>query len=64
MCIVQSYYRSGDEASFSSSQARGWLTDLEMMGKEGVGDMEMWGSIVVHKAVVAPLCPYLARLCC
>ena len=34
-----------------------------MMGKEGVGDMEMWGSIVVHKAVVAPLCPYLARLC-
>ena len=25
--------------------------------------MEMWGSVVVHKAVVAPLCPYLARLC-
>jgi hypothetical protein len=58
---VQSYYRSlwsGDKASFFSSQSRGWLTDLER-----VEDMEMWGSVMVHKAVMVPLCPYLARLC-
>ena len=56
---VQSYYRSlwsGDKASFFSSQSRGWLTDLEMVGKERVEDMEMWVSVMFHKAVMAPLC--------
>jgi len=56
---VQTYFTSlwsGGQASFSSSQARGWLTDLEMVGREGA-------KVMVHKAVMAPLCPYLARLC-
>ena len=59
---LQTYYNSlwsdGDQASFSSSQARGWLTDLELVGREEVG----WGSVKVHKAVILPLCPYLSKL--
>eukprot|EP00092_Neocalanus_flemingeri_P021989 GFUD01023847.1.p1 GENE.GFUD01023847.1~~GFUD01023847.1.p1 ORF type:complete len:501 (+),score=134.00 GFUD01023847.1:149-1651(+) len=63
---LQSYYTalwSGDQTSFSSSQARGWLTDLEMVGRECVGDTETgWGSVMVHRAVVLPLLPHLAVL--
>jgi len=63
---LQTYYTalwSGDETSFSSIQARGWLTDLEMVGRECVGDTEIgWGSVMVHRAVILPLCPNLARL--
>ena len=44
-------------SSFSCSRARGWLTDLEMVGREGVEALEMWGSVMVHKAVMAPLWP-------
>eukprot|EP00092_Neocalanus_flemingeri_P107488 GFUD01137956.1.p1 GENE.GFUD01137956.1~~GFUD01137956.1.p1 ORF type:complete len:488 (-),score=149.42 GFUD01137956.1:84-1547(-) len=63
---LQSYYTalwSADQASFSSSQARGWLTDLEMVGRECEGDTETgWGSVMVHRAVVLPLLPHLAVL--
>eukprot|EP00092_Neocalanus_flemingeri_P025090 GFUD01027206.1.p1 GENE.GFUD01027206.1~~GFUD01027206.1.p1 ORF type:complete len:482 (-),score=128.17 GFUD01027206.1:32-1477(-) len=63
---LQSYYTalwSDDQASFSSSQARGWLTDLEMVGREWIGDTEIgWGSVLVHRAVVLPLLPHLAML--
>eukprot|EP00092_Neocalanus_flemingeri_P038120 GFUD01041490.1.p1 GENE.GFUD01041490.1~~GFUD01041490.1.p1 ORF type:complete len:465 (-),score=127.59 GFUD01041490.1:84-1478(-) len=63
---LQSYYTalwSDDQASFSSSQARGWLTDLEMVGRECEGDTETgWGSVMVHRAVVLPLLPHLAVL--
>eukprot|EP00092_Neocalanus_flemingeri_P093847 GFUD01119315.1.p1 GENE.GFUD01119315.1~~GFUD01119315.1.p1 ORF type:complete len:494 (+),score=143.31 GFUD01119315.1:154-1635(+) len=63
---LQSYYTalwSGEQTSFSSSQARGWLTDLEMVGRECVGDTETgWGSVMVHRAVVLPLLPHLAVL--
>ena len=58
---LQTYYTelwSGSQASFSSSQARGWLTDLELVGNTEMG----WGSIMVHKAVILTLCPYLAYL--
>ena len=57
-----SYFTSlwaGDqEASFSSSQAKGWLTDLELVGNTGTG----WGSVMVHRSVILPLCPYLAMM--
>jgi len=56
---LQTYYTelwSGGQASFSSSQTRGWLTDLELVGETEIG----WGSIMVHKAVVLTLCPSLA----
>ena len=50
---------SGDqEASFSSSQAKGWLTDMEMVGDTDTGQ----GSVMVHRAVILPLCPYLAMM--
>ena len=57
--MYMTYYTelwSGGQASFSSSQTRGWLTDLELVGETEIG----WGSIMVHKAVVLTLCPSLA----
>jgi len=35
-------------SSFNSSQARGWLTDLELVGTDG----NKWSSVKVHKLVV------------
>jgi len=62
---LQSYYTSlwsGDQASFSSSQESGWLTDLKMvgwvLGKKEIG----CGSVKVHKAVILPFCPHLSKL--
>jgi len=37
--------------SFSCSQVRGWLTDLELVGTDG----DKWSSVQVHKLVVLPL---------
>ena len=56
-------WSGNNEASFSSSLARCWLTDFELVGMELVGDMELgWSSVMVHRAVLLPLCPYLASL--
>ena len=47
---------SGEHSSsFSCSQARGWLTDLELVGTEG----NKWSSVKVHKLVVLPVFPSL-----
>ena len=58
----EKYYTSlwsGDHSSsFSSSQARGWLTDLDLVGKDGQGR----ASVKVHKAVILPLSPVLSVL--
>jgi len=54
----QSSYFTSLLASFSSSQAQGWLTDLELVGSTGTG----WGSVLVHKALILPLCPYLTMM--
>jgi len=49
---------SGSHASsFSSSQARGWLTDMELVGKDG--QTSAWTSVKVHKAVICPVFPVL-----
>lgn len=37
--------------SFSCSQVRGWLTDLELVGTDG----DRWSSVQVHKLVVLPV---------
>jgi len=37
--------------SFSCSQVRGWLTDLELVGTDG----DKWSSVQVHKLVVLPV---------
>jgi len=44
-------------SSFNSSQARGWLTDLELVGTDG----DKWSSVKVHKLVVAQVFPSLAE---
>jgi len=54
----QSSYFTSLYASFSSSQAQEWLTDLELVGTTGTG----WGSVLVHKALILPLCPYLTMM--
>ena len=49
---------SGEHSSsFSCSQARGWLTDLELVGTEG----DKWSSVKVHKLVVLPVFPSLTE---
>ena len=42
-------------SSFNSSQARGWLTDLELVGTDG----NKWSSVKVHKLVVPQVFPSL-----
>ena len=53
-----SLWSGEQEASFSSSQAKGWMTDMEMVGDTDTGQ----GSAMVHRAVILPLCPYLAMM--
>ena len=49
---------SGEQtSSFNSSQARGWLTDLELVGTDG----DKWSSVKVHKLFVPQVFPSLAE---
>jgi len=46
-----SIWLGNHSSSFSSSQERGWLTDLELVGTDG----DKWSSVQVHQLVVLPV---------
>ena len=47
---------SGQWSDHASSQSKGQWTDMQLVGREGDG----MDRVQVHRAVILPLCPFLA----